>query len=137
MGAAAFVQAYLTNLKNSENASVVFISSVAAGIGMPFHSSVSLSKGAIEGLTKALAAELAPRIRVNCVAPSLVNTPLATKFINTPEKVELMEKKNPLRKVGAAKDVAHAIAFLLSEESAWVSGQVFAVDGGMSTLKNT
>ena len=137
LGAAAFVQAYLTNLKNSENASVVFISSVAAGIGMPFHSSVSLSKGAIEGLTKALAAELAPRIRVNCVAPSLVNTPLATKFINTPEKVELMEKKNPLRKVGAAKDVAHAIAFLLSEESAWVSGQVFAVDGGMSTLKNT
>ena len=137
LGAVAFVQAYLTNLKKSENASVIFVSSVAVGVGMPFHSSVSLSKGAIEGLTRALAAELAPSIRVNCVAPSLVNTPLASKFINTQDKVELMQKKNPLRKIGAAIDVANAITFLLSEESAWVSGQVFAVDGGMSTIKNT
>jgi 3-oxoacyl-[acyl-carrier protein] reductase len=137
LGAVAFIQSYLTNLKKVSNASIVFVSSVAVGVGMPFHASVSLSKGAIEGLTKALAAELAPAIRVNCIAPSLVNTPMASKFINTPDKVELMQKKNPLRKIGEALDIAKSVNFLLSPDSAWISGQVIAVDGGMSTLKNT
>ena len=136
LGAVAFVQTYLGNLKQSKNASIVFISSVAAATGMPFHASISLAKGAIEGLTRALGAEFAPSIRVNCVAPSLVNTPLASKFINTPEKIALMQTKNPLRKIGETSDVAHAISYLLSEESAWVSGQVLAIDGGMSNLKN-
>ena len=136
LGAVAFVQAYLTNLKKSQHGSVVFISSVAASIGLPFHTSIAMAKGGIEGFSKALAAELAPTIRVNCVAPSLVNTPLGDKFINTPEKLEQMQKRNPLRQVGNPIDVANTIAFLLSEESAWVSGQVFAIDGGMSTIKN-
>ncbi len=95
-----------------------------------------MAKGAIEGLTKALAAELAPSIRVNCVAPSLVDTPLGSRFLNTPEKLEQMQKRNPLRKVGAPKDVANAILFLLLEDSSWVTGQVMAIDGGMNTLKN-
>ncbi len=136
MGAVAFTQAYLNNTKKSESASIVFVSTVAVGTGLPFHSSIAMAKGAIEGLTKALAAELAPGIRVNCVAPSLVNTPLGEKFINTPEKLDQMQKRNPLRKVGDAIDVANAVAFLLSQESSWVTGQILAVDGGMSTLKN-
>ncbi len=136
LGAIAFVQAYLNNLKRSQNGSIVFISSVAVSIGLPFHTSIAMAKGGIEGLAKALAAELAPSIRVNCVAPSLVNSPLGDKFINTPEKMEQMQKRNPLHKVGNPIDVANAITFLLSEESAWVTGQVFAIDGGMSTIKN-
>ena len=136
LGAAACAQAYLGNLKKSSSASVVFVSTVAVSIGMPFHSSIAMAKGAIEGLTKSLAAELAPGIRVNAVAPSLVNTPLGEKFINSPEKLERMQKSNPMRKVGSSVEVAHAITFLLSEESAWITGQILAVDGGMNTLKN-
>jgi 3-oxoacyl-[acyl-carrier protein] reductase len=135
LGAVAFTQTYLTHLKKVSASSIVFISTVAVSTGLPFHSSISMAKGAIEGLTKALAAELAPSIRVNCVAPSLVNTPLGDKFVNTPEKLEAMQKRNPLRKVGEALDVANAIVFLLGNESAWISGQTLAVDGGMSNLK--
>ena len=136
LGAVAFVQAYLNNIKKMPNASIVFLSSVAASIGLPFHSSIAMAKGGIEGLTKALAAEFAPSIRVNCVAPSLVNTPMGDKFINTPDKMEQMKKRNPLQKIGNPTDVANAIVFLLSEESAWVTGQVIAIDGGMSKIKN-
>lgn len=136
MGAIAFTQAYLSLLHKLHTTSIVFISTVAVSTGLPFHSSISLAKGALEGLTKALAAELAPKVRVNCVAPSLVHTPLGERFVNTPEKMELMQKRNPLHKVGEALDVANAIAFLLSQESDWISGQVLAVDGGMSSLRN-
>jgi NAD(P)-dependent dehydrogenase (short-subunit alcohol dehydrogenase family) len=136
LGAVAFVQAYLTHLKKSQSASIVLISSVAAAVGLPFHTSIAMAKGGVEGFSKALAAELAPSVRVNCVAPSLVDTPMGEKFINTPEKMELMQKRNPLRQVGKPLDVANAIAFLLSEESSWVSGQVLAVDGGMNSIKN-
>lgn len=136
LGAVAFVQAYLSNLKRSPNASIVFISSVAASIGLPFHTSIAMAKSGLEGFSISLAAELAPSIRVNCVAPSLVNTPLGNKFIDTPEKMEQMQKRNPLRKVGNSLDIANAIQFLLSPESSWMSGQVLAVDGGMSKIKN-
>lgn len=136
MGAVAFTQTYLANVKKVSQASIVYISTVAVGIGMPFHSSIAMAKGAIEGLTKALAAEYAPTIRVNCIAPSLVNTPLAEKFVSTPEKIESMEKRNPMHQVGDALDIANAVVFLLGNESKWISGQIMAVDGGMSTLKN-
>jgi 3-oxoacyl-[acyl-carrier protein] reductase len=136
LGAVAFTQSYLNNLKKSENAAIVYISTVAVGVGLPFHSSIAMAKGAIEGLTKALAAEYAPNIRVNCVAPSLVNTPLGEKFLSTPDKVESMQKRNPMNKVGEPIDIANAIVFLLGIQSSWVTGQIVAVDGGMSTLKN-
>lgn len=135
LGAVFFTQAYLANLKKSNNASIVYISSVAAQIGMPFHSSIAMAKGAIESLTKALAAELAPSIRVNCIAPSLTQTNLSEKFINTPEKLEAAQKRNPLKKVGTPDEVAQAIEFLLTEKSSWITGQIMAVDGGMNTLK--
>ena len=102
---------------------------------MPYHSSIAMAKGAIEGLTKALAAELAPDIRVNCIAPSLTNTPLAEKFINTPEKLDLSQKRNPLKKLGTPNDLANAIEFLLSSKSEWITGQILAVDGGMNNIK--
>ncbi len=135
LGAVAFIQAYLKNIKMSQNASVVLISSVAGSVGLPFHASIAMAKGGIESFTRALAAELAPSIRVNCVAPSLTNTPLGEKLLNTPEKMELMKKRNPLQKVGSPEEVGNVISFLLSEESAWISGQILAVDGGMGSLK--
>lgn len=135
LGAVAFIQSYLSNLKNSSNASIVLISSVAASTGMPFHSSIAMAKAAVEGLTKTLAAELSPTIRVNCIAPSLTNTPLGEKFLNTPEKIEASQKRNPLKKIGEPKNLANAIAFLLSEKSSWITGQIIAIDGGMGTLK--
>lgn len=135
LGAVAFVQAYLKNLKTASDPSIIFISSVAAQQGMPYHSSISMAKSAIEGLTRSLAAELAPKIRVNCISPSLTSTPLSDKFINTPEKIEASQKRNPLKKIGSANDIANAIEFLLSERSNWVTAQTFSVDGGMNNIK--
>ena len=135
LGAVAFIQTYLPNLKTGTNPSIVLISSVAVSLGMPYHSSISMAKGAIEGLTKALAAEFAPDIRVNCIAPSLTNTPLAEKFINTPEKLDVSQKRNPLKKIGTPDDLANAIEFLLNSKSNWITGQILAVDGGMNTIK--
>lgn len=136
LGAALFTQKYLPNLKaNSTKGSIVFLSSVAASVGLPFHASISMAKGAIESLGKALASELAPNIRVNCIAPALVASPLSERLINTDEKKEAIAKKNPMQTIGSTTDVANAIAFLLSDESKWITGQSIAVDGGMNNLK--
>ena len=135
LGAAAFVQAYLPNLKKSESGSVVFISTVAVGTGMPFHASVAMAKGAVEGLTRSLAAELAPKIRVNCVAPSLTDTPLAERLLGSEDKTEAAKNRNPLKKIGTPDDLAQAITFLLGENASWITGQVLAVDGGMNKLR--
>jgi NAD(P)-dependent dehydrogenase (short-subunit alcohol dehydrogenase family) len=128
------IQSVLPNLTASEQSSIVLFSSVAASMGMPFHTSVSASKGAIEGFAKALAAEYAPKIRVNVIAPSLTDTPLADKFLNNDVKKEKSAERHPLKRFGQPEDLAQMAQFLLSDKSTWITGQIFHVDGGMSTL---
>jgi len=134
LGAVQFIQSYLPQIKQNTNASIVLLSSVAVQNGMTFHSSIAMAKGAIEGLTKSLAAELAPTIRVNAIAPSLTNTPLAERFTNTAEKLEASQKRNPMKKIGKPSEIAEAICFLLTDKSSWITGQIIAVDGGMGVL---
>lgn len=135
LGAVKCIQAALPNLKKSGNGSIVLFSSVAAQTGFNFHSIVSSSKGAIEGLTKALAAELAPTIRVNCIAPSLTNTPLASNLLNSPEKIETNAQRHPLKQIGTAENIADLAAFLLNNQSKWMTGQVLHADGGIGTIR--
>jgi len=131
------LQKVLNNLKQSNNASIVLYSTVAVKVGMPFHTSVSASKGAIEGFAKSLAAELSPNIRVNVIAPSLTDTPLASRFLNNDLKKEKVGERHPLKRHGQARDIANSTSFLLSDKSSWVTGQVLGVDGGMSTLNTS
>lgn len=116
-------------------ASLVFFSTVAVGSGMPFHTSVAAAKGAIEGFARAMAAEYAPQFRVNVIAPSLVDTPLAKRLLNNEKKQQMMADRHPLKRVGTAMDIARMAAFLLRDDSSWMTGQVLGVDGGISTLK--
>jgi 3-oxoacyl-[acyl-carrier protein] reductase len=135
IGAVRSLKAVLGHLNASGNAAVVFYSTVAVQTGMPFHSSVAASKGAIEGLTRSLAAEFAPHIRVNAIAPSLVDTPLASKFLNNEVKMEKANERHPLGRVGNANEIAQATAFLLGEESSWMTGRILQLDGGIGNLK--
>ena len=136
LGLIKILQSVLPKLKKSGNASVVIFSTVAVQTGLPFHSQVSASKGAIEGLTKALAAEYAPTIRINCIAPSLTDTPLAASLLNTDQKREANALRHPLKRVGTTEDIANMAAFLLSEKAGWITGQILHVDGGMSSVKS-
>ena len=135
VGATKVIKSLLTRLTAGSDSSIVLFSTIAVQNGFNFHSQVSMSKGAIEGLTRSLAAEFAPKIRVNAVAPSLTDTSLASKFLNTPQKLTAQAEKNPLKKIGAAKDVAEAAAYLLLDKSSWITGQILHVDGGFSTIK--
>ncbi len=135
IGAVRSLKAVLGHLNASGNAAVVLYSTVAVQTGMPFHSSVAASKGAIEGLTRSLAAEFAPHIRVNAIAPSLVDTPLASKFLNNEVKMEKANERHPLGRVGNANEIAQATAFLLGEESSWMTGRILQLDGGIGNLK--
>ncbi len=134
LGAVAVIQQYLASLKQAGSASVVLFSSVAAQRGMPYHASIAMAKAAIEGLTRSLAAEFAPAIRVNCIAPSLTDTPLASRLLNTPDKVEAARKRNPMKMVGDPAMLANTVTYLLSDAAAWTTGQVLALDGGMAAL---
>ena len=134
MGAIRNIQAVLKNLNQSEHSSIVLFSSVAVQTGMPFHSSIAASKGALEGLTRSLAAELAPKISVNAIAPSITNTPLADKFLNNEAKMERAIDRHPLKKIGSPKELANTVIFLL-KNSSWITGQIISVDGGIGTLK--
>ena len=135
VAAIQILQQSLSALKASEQASVVLFSTVAVQTGFPFHALVSSSKGAIEGLTKALSAEWAPKIRVNAIAPSITDTPLASNLLSTAEKKEANAQRHPLKAVGEAENIAKLATFLLKEDSRWITGQVHHIDGGISSLK--
>lgn len=134
LGAARAVRAALPALKRAGNASVVLFSTVAAGRGFAFHSSIAMAKGAVEALTRSLAAELAPKIRVNCIAPSLTRTSLTAGLVATAEAEAAMARAHPLQRIGNVDDIVSMTGFLLSDRASWITGQVFAVDGGRSTL---
>ncbi|MCX6920034.1 MAG: SDR family NAD(P)-dependent oxidoreductase [Verrucomicrobia bacterium] len=134
-GAIAALQSALPALKASGNASVVLFSTVAVTQGMPMHASISAAKGAVEGLAKSLAAEWAPLIRVNVIAPSLTETPLASAFLNSELKKEAAAKRHPLQQVGQPEDIAAAVAHLLADTSRFMTGQVVRIDGGLSSVR--
>ena len=135
VGAVKVLQATLPKLKQAEQARIVLFSTVAVQLGLNFHAQVASSKGAIEGLTRSLAAEFSPKIRVNCIAPSLTDTPLAAALLSSDEKKEANAQRHPLKKIGNSADIANMAEFLLSEKAAWITGQIFHVDGGMGSLK--
>ena len=134
VGAVKALQAAQKNFNKESIPSCVLYSTVAVGRGMPFHATVSASKGAIEGMTRAIASEWAPKARINCIAPSLTDTPLASKLLSTEEKKQAIGANNPMKRVGEVSDIAEMTAFLLSDKSSWMTGQIIHVDGGQSVL---
>jgi NAD(P)-dependent dehydrogenase (short-subunit alcohol dehydrogenase family) len=135
LGAVRVLQACLGNL-NPEGSSIVLFSTVACRIGMSYHSSIAAAKSAVEGLVRSLAAELASKhIRVNAVAPSLTDTPLASNLLSTEDKRKRAAQRHPLGRIGSVSDIAGAVEYLLSEASSWVTGQILSVDGGLSSVK--
>ncbi len=134
IGAFTAIQACTERLRKVPGSGIVLFSTVAVQRGMAFHAGVAAAKGAVEGMTRALAAELAPTVRVNCIAPSLTRTTLAEKLLSTPEREKASADRHPLKRVGEAQDIAAMAAFLLGEDAGWITGQVIGVDGGLSAI---
>jgi len=135
-GAVHVIRAVLPRLRKARpGASVVMFSTVAVQTGMRFHASIAAAKGAVEGLVRSLAAELAPRVRVNAVAPSITDTPLAGRLLNSAEKVKMSAERHPLRRVGDAGDIARAVRYLLNDDAGWITGEILHVDGGMTAVR--
>ena len=122
---------YAKKLNESKHSSIVLFSTVAVQTGMPFHSSIAASKGAIEGFAKSLSAEFAPTMRVNVIAPSLTDTPMAERFLNNDLKKEKVSEKHPLKRFGSPKDIANTVLFLCSNLSDYITGETIHVNGGM------
>ena len=136
LGAVKVLKKVINNLKEADGASVVFVSSVAANLGLPYHASIAASKSALEGLARSLASEYASaKICFNVVAPSLTNTPMASNLLKTERQIEANEERNPMKQIGSAEQIANSVNFLLDAHSNWITGQTFPVDGGMSNLK--
>lgn len=134
LGAVKVLQKCHPILKKTPQSSVVLFSTVATKIGFNFHAQVAMSKGAIEGLVTSLAAEWAPHTRVNAIAPSITNTPLAAAFLNSDAKITANEERHPLKSIGQAQDIASMATFLLSDKAKWITGQSITIDGGISSI---
>ncbi|MGC6437783.1 MAG: SDR family NAD(P)-dependent oxidoreductase [Flavobacteriaceae bacterium] len=135
IGAVKALQFYISSLSQSESSSVVLFSTVATTLGMPFHASVATAKSAVEGLTKSVAADFAPNIRVNAIAPTITNTDLAAKLLRNERMIENTIQRHPLKKFLNPEEVAAMSEYLISEQSKSISGQVFKMDCGIVTLK--
>jgi len=136
LGAVRSIQACLKALKKADGAAgIVLFSTVAVQTGMPFHASIASAKGAVEGLTRSLAAELAPKIRVNAIAPSLTDTPLAASLLASEDKRQAAANRHPLQRIGHPQEMAAAACYLLSASGAWMTGQILHVDGGMGAVR--
>lgn len=134
LGAVKAINAFYLSMPKSANGSIVMFSTVAEKVGIPYHASIASDKAAIEGLPRSLAAEFAPHIRVNCIAPSLTDTPMTSKLISTGDRKNSVVQRNALKQIGNPEDLAAMAEFLIGEKSTWITGQVNGVDGGMSTL---
>ncbi|MCG6870228.1 MAG: SDR family oxidoreductase [Gammaproteobacteria bacterium] len=134
-GAIRALRSTLSALKSSSDPSVVLFSTVAVTTGMPMHASVSAAKGALEGLTRSIAAEFAPKIRVNAIAPSVTDTPLASGILRNERLRQAAASRHPMERIGQVIDLAGVARFLLSPESSWMTGQIIHVDGGIGTLR--
>jgi NAD(P)-dependent dehydrogenase (short-subunit alcohol dehydrogenase family) len=118
----------------NDSASIVMFSSIAAKVGMPFHSSIAMSKAAITSLSRTLSAEWSPKIRLNTISPSLFSSTMSEVFLKDDNMIERMSNKHPLDRVGSVSDISSMINFLISDNSSWITGQDFSVDGGLSTI---
>jgi len=135
VGAVKIIQKYLPSLKKSTNASILLFSTVATKLGMPYHSTVAASKSAIDGLVKTLGAELAPKIRVNAIAPTITKTDLASKLLRNEKVIENMIERHPLKKILMPEEVAKMAKFLISTDASSISGQIFNLDAGIVSFK--
>lgn len=135
LGAVKSIKKYEENLKESDAASVVMFSTVAVQQGLSFHASISAAKGAVEGFVRSMAAEYAPKVRFNAIAPSVVDTPLAENLLRNEKQRNRSEDRHPLKRIGKPEDIAGAAKFLLSDESSWITGQILHIDGGLSSIK--
>ena len=135
IGAIKAIQKYLPCLKKSNDASILLFSTVATKLGMPYHSSVAASKSAIDGLVKTLGAELAPKIRVNAIAPTITKTDLASKLLRNEKVIENMIERHPLKKILLPEEVSKMAKFLVSKDASSISGQIFNLDAGIVSFK--
>ncbi len=135
LGAVKAIKKYLPILKNGHHPSILLFSTVAVKLGMPFHASIATAKAGIEGLTKSLAAELAPTVRINAIAPTVTNTSLAAKLLRNEKSMEQMKERHPLKKYLEPEEVASMASFLISEQAASITGQIFEMDCGLVNVK--
>ena len=135
LGATNVIKQLLSKMKKSKNSSIVLFSTIAVQSGFSFHSQVSMSKGAIEGLTLSLAAEFAPKIKVNCIAPSLTDSKMSQKMVSNETIRKAIKNMHPIPKIGNGEDFGDLASFLLGEKNNWITGQIFHIDGGRSTLR--
>lgn len=134
LGAVRVIKAYHRDLKRN-GGSIVMFSTVASKMGMPFHSSVAAAKSGVEGLAKSLAAELAPKVRVNCIAPTVTDTPLAEHLLRNEKSQDSTKDRHPLKRYLQPEEIASMATYLLSDHAKGITGQIIGIDAGIGSVK--